>query len=55
MTTILDECGQPFLPIPDRCPKCGSREKDHEEIKSFGGHCRLLCTKCGQLLKEWRE
>lgn len=53
--TILDEKGEPFLPAPANCPKCGSREKDHEEISSFGGYRRLICRKCGTVLKEWRD
>jgi len=55
MSELVDVHGQVVSSTPDRCPKCGSKPKDHQMENSFGGYKKLLCMKCGTLLKSWRD
>jgi predicted nucleic-acid-binding Zn-ribbon protein len=49
---LLDASG---LPVSEDCPKCGAEKKEQQEIKSFGGHRRVVCIKCGCEINRWRE
>ena len=58
MGQILDESGRPVPTrdeTPETCPKCGAGAKNLQHFSMFGGHEKIICKKCGETVKHWRE
>jgi len=50
---LVDANGQQLL--SGNCEKCGAPDSEQQKVKSFGGHHRVVCMKCGHELNRWRE
>lgn len=56
MSEIVDANGNEYsTTAPDRCEKCGAPEKHHQTVEMFGGFKKIICKKCGMVIRSWRE
>ena len=51
---ILDENGKAAV-AEERCQGCGAPPKCLEHVNSFGGYWKVICTRCGVILREGRD